>query len=910
MVAADSKAKFLHEAEKYILHGKVSQAIGEYLKIIKLDPNDVLTLNTIGDLYLRQHNIPEANKCFAQVAETYVRNNFFLKAIAVYRKILSTDPSNLQTNATIAALYAKQGSSVDARNQYLKVAALLEKADRGKEVLDVYEKIVELDPSNSTAQRKLAELHLAAGDNKLAHIHFTGAARAHLKSRDFAEAMDAFSRALLLDPTDVETLGGFLECCQETRNLAPVLDCLTKALEANPQDLPMRELLGQAYLAANDPESAANTFQMVFAVDDSRYEGFFAAAQSLIDKGSYIQAINCLDPIIPALITRRETERAAQFYEQILARCPGNILPLVKLASVYSATGDQIRYLDSIEKIADYYLDQKCHIEAIEYLEKIIHANPQSEKHLMLHRRIFAEAYPDMPYVVPMEPTEAPVPPSPVSAKTESVAPADSTTPELVEVDLLLNYGLKDKALSILQNLESSDPNDKEVRIRLLSVFKGENRSAEAAEQCMLLAALHRNSQDEEVALEYLSEARKLAPELVDEENLEAFARLRGIALDPSPAAASESDTLQSDSEIDLSADLMDIFFVGNEEADTDDEAEPQAIEAPSPETITEEFSQDLQRPLSKSIEEQLQEVDFYIRLGFNEEALGKLNELAKISPDDAGLAERYEKIGSVLPQPPVESVSLNASDIQVLSEPSPEEVLRELPEFPDVHVESVSQGFAIVEPEPAESKPVEEPTPIPPAASVEPFAEIELIEPSDETEAIESATESAIPVEPEKPDFHANEMFADLLNDVGAESSQEISAESFEDHFSLGIAYREMELLDEAIREFQNALKAADIQKDTEKLIQCCGMLSTCFLKKDMPSSVLHWCQKGLSIADISSHEAMALRYDMGIAHLMSGNNERALECFEWIFNIDSGYRNVAQRIDELKSGLNRHAP
>jgi hypothetical protein len=76
------------------------------------------------------------------------------------------------------------------------------------------------------------------------------------------------------------------------------------------------------------------------------------------------------------------------------------------------------------------------------------------------------------------------------------------------------------------------------------------------------------------------------------------------------------------------------------------------------------------------------------------------------------------------------------------------------------------------------------------------------------------------------------------------------------------------------------------------------------------MPSSVLRWCQKGLSIADISSHEAMALRYDMGIAHSMSGSNERALECFEWIFHLDSGYRNVAQRIDELKSGLNKHAP
>ncbi len=118
------------------------------------------------------------------------------------------------------------------------------------------------------------------------------------------------------------------------------------------------------------------------------------------------------------------------------------------------------------------------------------------------------------------------------------------------------------------------------------------------------------------------------------------------------------------------------------------------------------------------------------------------------------------------------------------------------------------------------------------------------------------------------------------------------------------------MELLDEAIGEFQSALKAAGAQKNSQKIIQCCGMLSTCFLKKHMPSSALRWCQTGLNIPDISSHEAMALRYDMGTAHSMSGSKERALECFERIFNMDPSYRDVAQKIDELKSGLNRHAP
>ena len=114
-----ARRNYLQDAEKFMLHGKVQQAIGEYQKIIKSDPNDVLILNTIGDLYLRQGNSSEANKCFVRVAENYVRNNFFLKAIAVYRKILNTDADNLDINLTVASLCAKQGLNIDARNQYM-----------------------------------------------------------------------------------------------------------------------------------------------------------------------------------------------------------------------------------------------------------------------------------------------------------------------------------------------------------------------------------------------------------------------------------------------------------------------------------------------------------------------------------------------------------------------------------------------------------------------------------------------------------------------------------------------------------------------------------------------------------------------------------------------------------------------
>src|ERR1700694_5398413 len=103
-MGGDSKARFLRGAEKYVLQGKISRAIGEFLKIVKDDPDDVLALNTIGDLYLRLGNVGEASKFFRQVAENYVQNNFLQKAIAVYKKVANTDPQNLEVNLTLASL--------------------------------------------------------------------------------------------------------------------------------------------------------------------------------------------------------------------------------------------------------------------------------------------------------------------------------------------------------------------------------------------------------------------------------------------------------------------------------------------------------------------------------------------------------------------------------------------------------------------------------------------------------------------------------------------------------------------------------------------------------------------------------------------------------------------------------------
>jgi pilus assembly protein FimV len=353
VVAADSKAKYLHDAEKYMLHGKVQQAIGEYQKIIKSDPNDVLILNTIGDLYLRQGNSSEANRCFSQVAENYVRNNFFLKAIAVYKKILNSDSNNLEINLTVASLCAKQGLNIEARNQYLKIAAIYEKEGNAQETVGIYEKIVELDPANASIQRKLAELHLSQNAKDKAHIYFSGAARAQFKAGKYDGAVDSFQHAILLNPLDVDSMRGFLECCIAIGDVEPVLNQLKKSTEMAPDNLELREMLGRAYLADKQPEQAILAFRRIVASDDSRYSNFFDVAQGFIDAAEYDRAATCLDPIVSILITRRETDRAIQLYEQILQRHPSHIASMIKLASMFNAIDNQGRYLQTLDRIAN-----------------------------------------------------------------------------------------------------------------------------------------------------------------------------------------------------------------------------------------------------------------------------------------------------------------------------------------------------------------------------------------------------------------------------------------------------------------------------------------------------------------------------------------------------------------------------
>ena len=111
---AVQRDKVIANAEKLVAKGKIEPAIKEYERLLEDSPNDVNTLNRIGDLWVRVNRNDEAVKVFSKIADHYSKDGFFLKAIAIFKKINKLDPSKLDIYAKLADLYAKLGLAMEA----------------------------------------------------------------------------------------------------------------------------------------------------------------------------------------------------------------------------------------------------------------------------------------------------------------------------------------------------------------------------------------------------------------------------------------------------------------------------------------------------------------------------------------------------------------------------------------------------------------------------------------------------------------------------------------------------------------------------------------------------------------------------------------------------------------------------
>jgi tetratricopeptide (TPR) repeat protein len=320
--------------------------------------------------------------------------------------------------------------------------------------------------------------------------------------------------------------------------------------------------------------------------------------------------------------------------------------------------------------------------------------------------------------------------------------------------------------------------------------------------------------------------------------------------------------------ELDLSADFA--ALAGESAAETTAAEAPlggPALEAPQ---VAKGFDYDEARV----------EVEFYLSQGFGDEARNAVRTLERKFPGAPRLGELVEMVEARAGAPAPHPVETPAAQLPA-TPPVP-------PEIPT----------GVVEPPPAVAGAEAAPT----AAGGDLLGDLV----GEFAEGFEGIGEpAAAPAGPAAAGEEASPL-SGLLDELGEAGPAAAAQDDAETHYNLGVAFREMGLLDEAIGEFQKVLKRAQKGQYPPNFLQACSLLAVSFMDKGMPQIAAKWYARALEAPDLDDESTLALQYDLGVAFEQAGDTRNALEKFSEVYSQNIDYRDVAEKIRALQQKAN----
>jgi tetratricopeptide (TPR) repeat protein len=746
-----------------------------------------------------------------------------------------------------------------------------------------YRQIVENDTNDLTALNMLGDLYVRQNDKQEAAQCFIRIAE-HYREEGFqSKAIAMYKKIDRLNPRSPE-IATKLALLYETQGL--IVDARAQYM-----------IVAEAWLRDGQTRKALEIFRKVADLDPQNTEARIKLAQGYMREGLKTEAATAFAEAGAHFLARGQHERAVEAYTQSLDIHPHDYVALNGYLDAHIALGTPDEAAEFLERA----LAEKP--EDIELLSMLVHAYIEAEDapsaEQVITRLVMTESSNYIRFID-------------VSRLYLKAGKVDEAVRVLSSItEQLLSGREEDKLMELLNEALARDPEHVEALRLLVRVYAWQRddekqrqtleRLVEAAEAAGLadierstLIQLAQFSPDQRY-LERLQvlghepqqqtqEERQPEAEPATEEipSFESFAFVpeettaSAMGLPPTEEVAEfEFNTVAPPA---LSPDPSSSFADLNE--DTNETAPPSSFQeydfggqTEKGATAEANDSQDtLDERREALLRQELDSVDFYLAQGYMDIAADTLEMLERQFGAHELIAARRAKLN----QPMSPSAA----------QPAPPETV----EFESFNRYDVAEEAASIE---AESVEVDEI-----------FAEIETAPEVSQPSVSNETVAPEIPTPEAKPGIDPG--LAAIFDEfrTAAEEEESPSADSdYETHYNLGTAYKEMELLDEAVKEFQSAAEMVSPKDGTPRYLQCCNMLGHCFMGKEMPRLAVMWFKKGLEAPGHTEDEYQALRYDLGTAYEQMGDLDRSIEVFSEVYGIDISYRGVADKLRELQA-------
>jgi tetratricopeptide (TPR) repeat protein len=158
-----------------------------------------------------------------------------------------------------------------------------------------------------------------------------------------------------------------------------------------------------------------------------------------------------------------------------------------------------------------------------------------------------------------------------------------------------------------------------------------------------------------------------------------------------------------------------------------------------------------------------------------------------------------------------------------------------------------------------------------------------------------EREADTRMRIEEEEPSGDEERDFSSMLSAFKQGIEKTVAEEDFQTHYDLGVAFKEMGLLDEAIGEFQKALRAP------EGKLKSSEALGTAFFEKEQYAVAETILGRAVENIQADETEKLGLYYWLGRSYEAQGKGAEAKTAYQHVTAVNIRFLDTADRVKAL---------
>jgi tetratricopeptide (TPR) repeat protein len=415
----------------------------------------------------------------------------------------------------------------------------------------------------------------------------------------------------------------------------------------------------------------------------------------------------------------------------------------------------------------------------------------------------------------------------------------------LKETEVYVKYGLHEKALEHLRKIFSVEPENPEAHEKAKALALAMNRPADAASSLAMLVKLY-GARSDPRAEGARAELRALDPDSAALQSGPAHAASGAASAAASAAVVASAEEEEYEEPVEVGeyveGELDEAIVEDTDVVFADDELSGDI------ETDPLDSGPDAGRAGAPAVEDafasDLAEAEFYTQAGLTEDARAIIEAILLAEPGHAEAQRRLSALSGPIEAAPLPKRTAGVKRSAGASSDLAAELAAEL----------ASEGMALV------------------------------------------VAEDEGPIEPESLESFQIPVH-EVLGEFRAKLQETVRPEDVQTHYDLGIAYKEMGLIDEAVAEFEVALRHGGGVRKADSVT----MLGLCAREKGDLEGAAQWFRTGLDEPDLSPPARRALAFELAEIYEALGQQAMALEQYQIVERVEPGFRDVAQRIVHL---------